>query len=697
MVNMKYLFGTDDYLGCITRDRPEANEDELRGQALDYIKNFKKELWSEDPIVTIVAGEQLRDGQTVDTVNAFNEVNGKQILATPEVMEKVTEHLKNLTDSAQSPPVDLREPMRQIEAKFLSGPGAGAIIGAQAIDYQKQDGVTEIVESVEANAVERQFNDAIFDDEKKGDVKIRRYPAFVGCVSNFTNFLDLFRKSIRNIELGVPVVIMSRGNTSQHMFRWAQLLLQMMIQEQVDPKYLTFVSCGVNEQRELYQTFPKSPMYFTGSRAIAEKIKPVVGSMMASTGGPNTMIATAFNSKVAEAARISNCIENKGQCTALRHLVVPKVTKEDVSSIYAGLPVYNSAPEALAKGECSALLNNSSEGPLLDGYEALRENPRVAIRMGFTPPEDISEQWRECFLDVTTPEAIDEATLKSVSKWLNVHQPISVAVNADDGGDLAMKIFESTSVVVYTLGTLERPALTAQARPQDGECFGEFPPRKDLNKYTTFPVIIPSSTPGYQSQYTEKFLREEATKSHGEYDRYLQLANDEVMKGYMSVIVEYLVAACGPKRSRQSGPRTALFGLQRPPIVDEFDTVMRCSNDTTMDQILLFSIPFVLTNAKSHFVISLPADSSVDLGEFVKVVGDVRVVKENDEELEARKNDLYNVFAPTFPDGNCCAIASHFVSVYLPMGHIKSVEHNDEKFEKKFRASDKWLSMVKLA
>ncbi|KAF4692150.1 hypothetical protein FOZ60_014104 [Perkinsus olseni] len=468
-VNMTYLFGTEAYLGCITADRDEADEAELRSQALEYINNFKENLWSEDPIVTIVAGEQLREGETVDTVNAFGKVNGKQILATQAVMDKVVKHLEALT--ASSSPVDLREPMRKVEQKFLSGPGAGAIIGAQAIDFQKQD-----------------------------DVRIRRYPAFVGCVSNFTNFLDLFRKSIRNIELGVPVVVMSRGNTSQHMFRWCQLLLQMMLEQGVDTKYLTFVSCGVEEQRKLYQAFPKSPMYFTGSRAIAERIKPIVGSMMASTGGPNTMIATAFNSKVAEAARISNCIENKGQCTALRHLVVPKITKEDVAAIYAGLPVFGTSAES----------------------------PRVAIRMGFSPPTDINEQWRECFLDVTSPETVDDATVASLAKWLNTNQPISVAVNADDGGDLAMKVFESTSVVVYTLGSLEHPALTAQARPQDGECFGEFPPRRDLNKYTTFPVIIPSSTPGYQSQYSVEFLKARASESHGEYESYLQLASDEV-------------------------------------------------------------------------------------------------------------------------------------------------------------------------
>ncbi|KAF4692149.1 hypothetical protein FOZ60_014103 [Perkinsus olseni] len=88
---------------------------------------------------------------------------------------------------------------------------------------------------------------------------------------------------------------------------------------------------------------------------------------------------------------------------------------------------------------------------------------------------------------------------------------------------------------------------------------------------------------------------------------------------------------------------------------------------------LRFALPFVLTNAKSQFVISLPTDVKVDLSEFQKVVGDeVRIVRESDDELQARKNQLYNVYKPAFPDGNCCPLASHFVSVYLPMGHIKS-------------------------
>ena len=68
--------------------------------------------------------------------------------------------------------------MRGIERKLLSE-YAGLLIGNQCVDFGKQDGVTEIEESILANRVERNMNDMLYDDEIDGRIRINRRPIFV--------------------------------------------------------------------------------------------------------------------------------------------------------------------------------------------------------------------------------------------------------------------------------------------------------------------------------------------------------------------------------------------------------------------------------------------------------------------------------------------------------------------------------------
>ena len=108
------------------------------------------------------------------TKNSLSQANGNQYYATPDQVQSLLKHIQTY----KSPYTDLRPQVRRIEQKFLHE-YAGFLIGNQCLDFAKQDGVTEIEESIMANSVERKLNDALFQDEVDGKVVIERKPIFV--------------------------------------------------------------------------------------------------------------------------------------------------------------------------------------------------------------------------------------------------------------------------------------------------------------------------------------------------------------------------------------------------------------------------------------------------------------------------------------------------------------------------------------
>ena len=128
----EYNFASSSYRACFP-GQPTPDGAKLRAETLKYLAAFDPKIWYDDPVATIVDGRVYSDGSTHETVDAFLQTNGRQLLATPAEFDQIRAHVA----SWQAPEHDYRDEVRRIEQVFLTD-YAGTIIGNQALDFSKQ-------------------------------------------------------------------------------------------------------------------------------------------------------------------------------------------------------------------------------------------------------------------------------------------------------------------------------------------------------------------------------------------------------------------------------------------------------------------------------------------------------------------------------------------------------------------------------
>ena len=146
-------------------------------------------------------------------------------------------------------------------------------------------------------------------------------------------------------------------------------------------------------------------MYMTCSRELAALVKKGKPNTIASTGGPNTFVTNNLN-EVEDAMRVSAAIENSGQCTAMRHVVVGNSNSLDgerVASIFDGIDVVDSPEASLREGKFAGVFGSAPffKGNVPKGYTA-HESVDMAYKInepGSLPAKGIEEHWRRVVLD----------------------------------------------------------------------------------------------------------------------------------------------------------------------------------------------------------------------------------------------------------------------------------------------------------
>lgn len=182
-----------------------------------------------------------------------------------------------------------------------------------------------------------------------------------------------------------------------------------------------------------------------------------------------------------------------------------------------------------------------------------------------------------------------------------------------------------------------------------------------------FPVVVPSSNPSYDATYSLDYLKglkidnsfADSTKT------LLAKIKDPVVLGYSLVLINYIRDATEVNPKEGFGKsRTALWGLQRPPVQSK--TILVCSERTSWDDVSPIVMMFHVTNAQEQVALEIDP-SNTDLVSFCESHNIAHSIHIDDTISKDHINNRLEVSGPMklFP------MAGNFLSCYFPLGHIK--------------------------
>lgn len=209
---------------------------------------------------------------------------------------------------------------------------------------------------------------------------------------------------------------------------------------------------------------------------------------------------------------------------------------------------------------------------------------------------------------------------------------------------------------------------------------------------------MPSSTPSYDAEYSVDYLKSLPVDEYFAKSTrvLLEEIKDNATRGFCTEVIHYLQDATmkNPKVGLGKS-RTAIWGLQRPPLGTK--TLVRCTAEATWDAVAPIFMMFYATNARDQVELSVDPTNEVLISLCLKYGLPYSTDTDTSFSKKAMADDtgVFNVVPVNATKQEYFPMAGQFVSLYFPLGHIKSTMPNDDEFTIKLsQLSDKWLTTL---